>query len=195
MPSDEGILSTQPFTPYSGPVDPRLDWTVGRRGIPYLDWGVMPGHDWIRNQGFAGPYIGKKTSLYKSMVSSEEDASWGNLTSVNYTFMRLSDVILMAAECEVEVGSLDQAQTYVNMIRIRAANPAGFVTKPDGTPAANYVVKNYPPGFFLAQGQANARTYVQFERKIELAMERPPFLRPGALGNRRLRIKHGFCTT
>ncbi|HEY8783976.1 MAG TPA: RagB/SusD family nutrient uptake outer membrane protein [Mucilaginibacter sp.] len=171
MPSDEGILSTQPFTPYSGPVDPRLDWTVGRRGIPYLDWGVMPGHDWIRNQGFAGPYIGKKTSLYKSMVSSEEDASWGNLTSVNYTFMRLSDVILMAAECEVEVGSLDQAQTYVNMIRIRAANPAGFVTKPDGTPAANYVVKNYPPGFFLAQGQANARTYVQFERKIELAME------------------------
>lgn len=171
MPSDEGILSSQPFTPYGGPIDPRLDWTVGRRGIPYLDWGIMPGHDWIRNQAFAGPYEGKKTSFYKSAAASSQDASWGNLTNVSYTFMRLADVILMAAECEVEVGSLDQAQTYVNMIRTRAANPTGFVTHPDGTPAANYVVKNYPAGFFSAQGQANARTYVQFERKIELAME------------------------
>lgn len=171
LPSDEGVQSNQPFTPYNGSLDPRLDWTVGRRGIPYLDWGVMPGHDWIRNQAFAGPYTGKKTSVYKSLSSSNTDASWGNLTNVNYTFIRLADVILMAAECEVEIGSLDQAQVYVNMIRSRAANPSGFVTNPDGSPSANYVVKNYPPGFFTAQGQTNARTYVQFERKIELAME------------------------
>jgi hypothetical protein len=171
VPNDEGILSSQPFTPTSQPLDPRLDWTVGRRGIPYLDWGPMPGYSWIADQSFGGPYIGKKTAYYKSLTASMTDASWGNLTSVNLTIMRLSDVILMAAECEVEVGSLDQAETYVNMIRTRAANPAGFVTNPDGSPAANYVVKNYPAGFFTTQGQANARTYVQFERKIELAME------------------------
>ncbi len=29
----------------SKPVDPRLDWTVGRRGIPYWDWGVHTGSD------------------------------------------------------------------------------------------------------------------------------------------------------
>ena len=171
IPSDEGLKPTDPFTPYSGPVDPRLDWTVGRRGIPYLDWGPMTGSDWMTDQAFAGPYVEKKRSYYKSMRSTATDPAWGPLTSDNYTFMRLSDVILMAAECEVEVGSLDQAETYVNQIRTRAANPAGFVTNPDGSPAANYVVKNYPAGFFSAQGQANARTYVQFERKLELAME------------------------
>src|SRR6266542_2358264 len=34
--NDEGIQSSDPFTPYTGALDPRLDWTVGRRGIPYL---------------------------------------------------------------------------------------------------------------------------------------------------------------
>ena len=43
-------LSSDPFTPYTGTLDPRLDWTVGRRGIPYLDWGNHPGNDWIRDQ-------------------------------------------------------------------------------------------------------------------------------------------------
>ena len=38
--SDYGIFSSQPFTPYSGMVDPRLDWNIGRRGIPFKDWGV-----------------------------------------------------------------------------------------------------------------------------------------------------------
>ncbi len=47
--SDEGIESGDPsFTPYEGRLDPRLDWTVGRRGIPYLDWGIHPGRDWAQ---------------------------------------------------------------------------------------------------------------------------------------------------
>ena len=36
---DADLLSSDPFTPYSGTLDPRLDWTVGRRGIPYLGLG------------------------------------------------------------------------------------------------------------------------------------------------------------
>jgi len=53
--SDQGITSDQPFEEYTGPLDPRLDWTVGRRGIPYLDWGDHPGSDWIRDQAYGGP--------------------------------------------------------------------------------------------------------------------------------------------
>ncbi|HEY0273082.1 MAG TPA: RagB/SusD family nutrient uptake outer membrane protein, partial [Chitinophaga sp.] len=34
--NDEGIPATSDFTPDDGPLDPRLDWTPGRRGIPYL---------------------------------------------------------------------------------------------------------------------------------------------------------------
>ena len=50
--NDEGIKSTDPFTPDTVTLDPRLDWTVGRRGIPYLDWGPHPGEAWIRDQDF-----------------------------------------------------------------------------------------------------------------------------------------------
>ncbi len=69
----------------------------------------------------------------------------------------------------------------VNIVRNRAANPAGFVhtyidnSKPQGgfttTPAANYFIKPYAAGFFAGLGQAGARKYVQFERRLELAME------------------------
>jgi len=44
----------------SKPIDPRLDWSAGRRGIPYWDWGVHTGSDWIRDQSYAGPYSPKK---------------------------------------------------------------------------------------------------------------------------------------
>src|SRR5690606_24953047 len=45
--------------PYTGPVDPRLDHSIGRPGIPYLDWGVHQGDTWIRNVTNGGPYINK----------------------------------------------------------------------------------------------------------------------------------------
>ena len=52
--NDMGLESTQAFTPDAGPLDPRLDWTVGRRGIPFLDWGAHPGKSWTRDQGNGG---------------------------------------------------------------------------------------------------------------------------------------------
>jgi len=60
VPNDQGLKSNVAFDLKKDvPVDPRLDWTVGRRGVKFLDWGVMPGYDWIRNQNYSGPYIGK----------------------------------------------------------------------------------------------------------------------------------------
>jgi len=75
----------------------------------------------------------------------------------------------MAAEAEVEVGSLATAMSYVNQVRARAANPAGFVVTADGKPAANYVVAPYPASAFASKDVA--RNTVRFERKIELAEE------------------------
>lgn len=168
--NDQGLKSSDPFTPDGvTPVDPRLDWTVGRRGIPYLDWGNHPGQDWIRDQNNGGPYSPKKHVYMKSQEGSLTDKSfWTNgVTANNYTFIRFADVLLWAAECEVEVGSLTNAVTLVNQVRARVANPAGWVKKPDGTPAANYVV-----GLYAAfPDQAYGRKAVRFERKLELAME------------------------
>jgi hypothetical protein len=42
-------------------VDSRLDWSVGRRGIPYLDHGNHPGQAWIRDQPNGGPTARKRT--------------------------------------------------------------------------------------------------------------------------------------
>ena len=170
--NDAGLTSLQPFTPYAGTLDARLDWTVGRRGIPYLDWGKHPGYNWVRDQAYGGPYSPIKNTYYKAQERIKTDVSFwtSGITANNYTLIRFADVILMLAECEVEVGSLEKARQLVNIVRARAANPAGFVM--DGAlPAANYVVGVYPLAAPQFATQATARKAVRFERKLELGME------------------------
>jgi hypothetical protein len=98
---------------------------------------------------------------YKAQQGTTSDTynGWAanQANSNNYNMIRYADVLLWAAECEIEAttGSLNQAMVYVNMVRTRAADPTGWVkgrvtgytggdaTKPivDNTlPAANYVV-------------------------------------------------------
>ncbi|QHV95951.1 RagB/SusD family nutrient uptake outer membrane protein [Spirosoma endbachense] len=168
--TDQGLASSAAFTPDAGTVDPRLDWSIGRRGIPYLDWMVHPGLDWIRDQSFAGPYSPKKFVFYKSQDKTLTDgSSWTDgYSAINYCIIRYADVLLMAAEAEVEVGSLETARKYVNQVRTRAANADGFVKGADGKPAANYLIANYTAPF---ADKAAARTAVQFERKLELSGE------------------------
>lgn len=174
-----------PTSPYVGTVDPRLDWTVGRPGIPYLDWGPYPKGDWIRDLSGNGWMNPKKNVYPKSgtgTVSSTETSFWGptQMDAANTNLMRYSDVLLMAAEAEVEVGTLHQATVYVNMVRARAADPTGWVYKNsnydaasgtytvNATPADNYLIKIYPADF---PDQATARLAIHFERKLELGME------------------------
>ena len=174
--NDQNLPSSDPFTPYTCTVDPRLDWTVGRRGIPYLDWGVDPGMNWVRQQILAGPYLNVKGICPQSEPQFQQTYS----KAVNDVMIRYADVLLWAAEVEVEIGSLSKAEIYVNMIRARAANPIGWVytyIDPNNPlkgftniPAANYKVELYT-GQFTQNGQPFARDAVRFERKIELAME------------------------
>jgi hypothetical protein len=182
--NDMGVDGTASFAPYEGTLDSRLDWTAGRRGIPYLDWGIMPGLPWIRAQAQGGPYVPIKNVYYKADAATTSDIydGWGagNVTANNYVMIRFADILLWAAEAEVEAGSLAQAEKYVNQVRSRAANPSGFVhTYVDNNdpskgftnqPAANYKVGLYT-GQFTQRGQEYARKAVRFERKIELAME------------------------
>jgi hypothetical protein len=86
--------------------------------------------------------------------------------AVNYNIIRYADVLLWAAEAEVEVGSLDQARTYVNMVRSRAMN--GCQVMNGGSPAANYNIGLYNTSW---PGQTYGRAAVRFERRLELALE------------------------
>ena len=178
--NDMHLSSTDDFTPDDGNIDPRLDWTAGRRGIPYLDWGIHPGDSWVRDQSYAGPYSPIKNVYWNATQNTDGDNhSWAPGSAINYNVIRFADVLLMAAEVEAQQGNLAKAEDYVNLVRNRAANPIGFVhtyidpanpTKGfTNTPAANYKVSPYPGGAFSSQAFALKAIY--FERKIELAME------------------------
>jgi starch-binding outer membrane protein, SusD/RagB family len=172
--SDQGLTPTQPFTEDTGPLDPRLDWSVGRRGIPYWDWGVMTGSDWIRDQTYAGPFTPKKQVYKKSQEGQyTEVGNWtSGWTANGYRMIRYADILLLIAECEIEAGSLDNARTLINQVRARAANAAGWVKEENGvTNAANYVISEYPASGSPFDTQANARPALQMERKLELGME------------------------
>lgn len=170
----ENVSDADPFTPYQGNLDPRLDYTVGRRGIPYLDWGMMTGVAFTAPPGESiingGAYSGMKQVFSKSeyMNGLAAKVNWGYFsTALNVNAMRYADVLLMAAECEIEVGSLETARTYINLVRARAA--ASPVKNLAGTAnAANYKVGLYTTAF---ASQAAGRVAVRFERKLELAEE------------------------
>jgi hypothetical protein len=167
--TDYGVLSKDAFTPDAGNLDPRIDHSIGRRGIPYLDWQDHPGFDWIRDQAYAGPYSPKKYIYYKSQEGSLTDgSSWTRgYAAMNYTIIRFADVLLMAAEAEVEAGSLEKARDYVNQVRNRAKNPDFFVKK-GGAPAANYKISTYDAAW---TDKDVARKAVRFERTLELSGE------------------------
>jgi hypothetical protein len=168
--TDFGVEASDAFTPDAGNLDPRIDHSIGRRGIPYLDWIPHPGKAWIRNQPYAGPYSPKKYIYYKSQENTFTDgSSWTRgYATMNYTIIRFADVLLMAAEAEIEAGSLDQAREYINMVRRRAANSEHWVKNADGSNAANYVISEYTQPF---ADQAEARRIVRMERKLELSGE------------------------
>ena len=165
---DYGINSSAAFTEDAGPLDPRIDHTIGRRGIQYLDWIEHPGANWIRKQDYAGPYSPKKYVYYKTQENSLTDgSSWTRgYATMNYNIMRYADVLLMAAEAEIEAGSLTTALGYINQVRNRAANPAGFVMK-GGVAEANYSIVPYT----AFADKAAAQKAVRMERLLELATE------------------------
>jgi starch-binding outer membrane protein, SusD/RagB family len=166
LPNDQGITAGTAFTlDKTIPVDPRLDWTVGRRGVNFLDWGPMPGSTWIRDQVYAGPFTGKKWMYYLAEENSTTHSTSKRNVNNNYRLLKMSHVILWLAECEIELGNLAAAEGYVNMIRERAQK--GSVQDP----TVNYVVKPYPAGTFTTKGADFARNATRMEQRLEFAME------------------------
>jgi hypothetical protein len=158
------------FTPHAGTLDPRLDYTAGRRGIEYNNYGIMVGKSWIRANfsDISGPYLPKKNIYQNGENANVGTGPWGQQHSgVNYHIMRYADVLLMAAEAAIETGDLATALGYVNDVRNRAKNMS-YVQNEGGTAdAANYSVEPYAS----FADQTFARKAVRHERRLELGME------------------------
>src|SRR5262245_38672703 len=166
------------------PVDPRLDWTVGRDGVPFKDWGPHAA-DWIRSPTYGGPYSPKK-NVHEKSSGAGSNVGWTNtqLNSVNIHIFRYADMLLLLAEAEIEAGTLDNARIIVNDIRTRAGvkvqGPGG--TAPNFGERASVAVAindpritwaTYKIGLYTTPfaDQNAARTAVRYERRLELAME------------------------
>jgi hypothetical protein len=179
-----GLSVSSVTTPYVGTLDPRIDWVMGRKGIPYLDWGVHPGDAWIRNPGADG-HLSPKKNIYaasqKDQFTDVGSAYWGptQLVANNVNIIRYADVILWAAECAADANDLTAAKDYVNMVRTRAADATGWVYKNSdyNAAAAIYATQttpadNYKIGVYTSfPSKEYAVKAVQFERRLELAME------------------------
>ena len=160
------------------PVDPRLDYAVGRDGVPYKDWGPHT-PEWIRSPSYSGTYSNKK-NVHEKASGAQSNVGWNNpqLNSVNIHIFRYADMLLLLAEAEVEAGSLENARSIVNDIRARAA----VKVQGPGTSAANTYVPindasitwaNYKIGQYTVPfaNKTEAQNAVRAERRLELAME------------------------
>ena len=164
---------------YTGNVDPRLDFTVGRIGMPWRGHTYTAG--WCRAYDTYGEYSNKKA------WPAPEDAlatwPWG-ANALNFMFIRYADILLLKAEALVELASgtnaatdegLVEARALVNQVRQRAANSIDPNYQPmDLDPfEANYMVGLYPTDWDgnLYWTKDRARDAVRFERRLELALE------------------------
>jgi hypothetical protein len=160
-------------------VDPRLDWSVGRRGIDFLGWGDFPGASWLRAQLESSPYGYKKFKTWEDQMGTYQSPI-NAYCAINMPMLRFSEVLLLAAECEARIGSLENARDHVNAIRQRMIDNSSSgrhwvkVGGRDGTvDAANYRVGLYDAAYAddPFASQAGALDVILYERTLELGAE------------------------
>ena len=128
------------------PVDPRLDWTAGRDGVPYKDWGLHS-KAFIRDRSYSGPYSPKK-NVHEKRSGAQSAVGWNSfqLNSVHIHIYRYADVLLLLAEAAVETGNLEEARGIINQIRARA----GQTAEGCGSGSTDTVTQNRYPGAWPA---------------------------------------------
>lgn len=154
---------------YDGNIDPRLDFTLGRIGMPWR--GHMYNEKWCRNLNLYGQYSGKKPyPAPESQYVKVGIVPWG-ASSLNYMIIRYADVLLMRAEALIESdGDLTEARGLINRVRRRAAASLDPSYSPVDFDAnkAFYEIDEYPAAGW---NKDYARKAVRMERRLELAME------------------------
>lgn len=138
----------------TGIVDPRLDYTVGREGQPWID-----GTPFDPAQSSTG-YLQRKHEQPKNEEPVIGDAS------LNYVYLRYADILLMKAEALNESGQTSDALIPLNAVRKRARESylfdvdlPGFGVVPDGL---------LPD---ISGTQQEVAEAIRHERRVELGFE------------------------
>ena len=145
--------------------DPRLFHTVGMPTFPYkYEESYTLTKDNSRTPNTYGYYTSLKEVPQRSKGETY-NSPWQAFDMNDYVF-RYSDVMLMRAEALIETGQLAEARTIINDIRQRAKNS---VAKHIQYAADQCEIALYPDTYF--QDKETARKCLQWERRLELAME------------------------
>ncbi len=150
----------------SDPVDPRIDITLGRPGIPYKDLNILYEANWARDLATYGEFSPKKRIV--SANSAYHLQVWPYVSALNYYIIRFGEVILWRAEAAAELGQLEEARQLVNQIRQRAKNSAYVQTLDGSQDAGNYQIELYNTPW---TNQNAAIEAVRTESRLELALE------------------------
>lgn len=155
---------------YKGYIDPRLDFTVGRIGMPFR--GHTYTAQWCRAKALYGEYSGKKGLIDPSSPDMVQGFPWG-ASSLNFNLIRYADILLLKAEALIESNQdLLVARDLINQVREKAKRSVdvNYVPVDIDPTKANYRVESYTDDN-CTWDQAYARLAVRHERRVELAME------------------------
>jgi hypothetical protein len=136
-------------------LDPRLDYTVGREG-----------QAWINGEAF-DPLWSPTGYLQKKHLQSKTEEPIIGDASLNYTYMRYADVLLMKAEALNELNNPTEAILPLNEVRKRARESYLF---DEDLPGFGVVPVGLLPDV-TAGSQASVRNAIRHERRVELGFE------------------------
>ena len=141
----------------AGIFDPRLDYTVGRAGQPWVN-----GEPFDPSWSPTG-YLTKKHEQPLAEIPSGNKGD-GNL---NYVVIRYADVLLWQAEALNELGRPAEALPLLNQVRKRARESYLYDRTLSTTPTV-------PVGLLpdvTTTGQSSLRDAIYHERRVELGLE------------------------
>lgn len=152
-------------------VDPRIDHTIGILNHPFkYQPKILYAHSWERISALYGGFGNMKEQQAADCPCFKKVGPFYG-SSKNMDFIRYADVLLWRAEAFIELGQHALALPLINQVRARAANSTGRTKKLDGTFPSNYQISQYVDGGNISWTQENARKALQYERRMEFAME------------------------
>lgn len=166
-------LTDADLTTNGATVDPRLDHTVGIKGHPFKYQPNIPyDHAWERVPALYGGFGNMKEQQAADCPCFKKVGPFYG-SSKNIDIIRYADVLLMKAEALIELNRQDEALPLINQVRTRAKNSTARTKMANGNLPSNYKISEYAGG--AAWTKDYARTAMQWERRLEFAMESPRF--------------------
>jgi hypothetical protein len=168
LPYLDDFNSVKVESSYAGNLDPRLDFTLERTGLPFR--GTVVTAAWSRDFATYGDHSNKKGMIDPTSADMVKGFPWG-ASGLNFNLIRYSEVLLWKAEALIESdGDLEVARGLINQVRAKAKRSIDKFYSPRDIDVTkvNYKVEEYPSTNWTKD---YARKALRMERRLELAME------------------------